>query len=164
MNAPHPLDRLVEEETFREIVAHLEPEELVIAALRLEGLPDAQIGALLDLSQAGVSKCMERARARIAAADPDLAFALRRRQWGLDPCRGGDVLPLERGWLCRWDAPDRDEEDPGEPDLTTEEVAQRCRVSVQTVRYWIRTGRFPHAYRVGQGAGTYRIPAMDLPG
>ena len=96
MISPHPLDRLVEQDTFAEAMALLEPEELVIASLRLEGLSDEQIAFLLDIDRATVCRRMEQALQRIVEALPELAIVLRdRRHWPLRSRR-----PLQRGWLC----------------------------------------------------------------
>jgi excisionase family DNA binding protein len=47
--------------------------------------------------------------------------------------------------------------------LTTEEVAQRLRVSTVTVQRLVARGQFPHAIRssTGKNAG-FRIPLEDL--
>ena len=96
MTSPHPLDRLVEQDTFAEVLALLEPEELVIAALRLEDLTDDQIALLLDIDRANVRRRMEQACRRIAEALPELAPVLRDRRYR-PAC---DLRPLNRGWLC----------------------------------------------------------------
>ena len=96
MIAPHPLDRLVEQDTFAEAMALLEPEELVIASLRLEALSDEQIAALLDVDRATICRRMEQARRRIVEALPELAPVLRDRNYRSQRCR----RQLQRGWLC----------------------------------------------------------------
>jgi DNA-binding CsgD family transcriptional regulator len=160
MISPHPLERLIEQETFGEMVALLTPEELVVAALRLEGLSDAQIGALLDIDRSAICHRMQQARERIAAEIPELAATLRgRRQLCLKP-PDSEAPPLERGWICRW------VEDDPLPELgralAVSDVAQGFGVTPATVRRWIRAGRFPHAYRVQGQQGDYRIPERDL--
>ena len=96
MISPHPLDRLVEQDTFAEVLALLEPEELVIACLRLEALSDEQIASLLDIDRGTINRRMEQARQRIVEALPELGPVLRdRRHWPLR-CR----RPLQRGWIC----------------------------------------------------------------
>jgi excisionase family DNA binding protein len=158
--SPHPLDRLIERETFGEMVALLTPEELVVAALRLEGLSDVQIAALLGIDRSAVSHRMQQARERIAAEMPELAGTLRDRQQPRQKPADSGTPSLERGWICRWT-----EEDPlpgiGRA-LTVSQVAQRYGVETATVRRWIRKGRFPHAYRVRGRRGEYRIPEGDL--
>jgi hypothetical protein len=47
--SPHPVDRLIEQDTFAEMLALLEPAELLIACLRLEDLSHEQIASLLDI-------------------------------------------------------------------------------------------------------------------
>jgi hypothetical protein len=96
MISPHPLDRLVEQDTFAEALALLEPEELVIASLRLETLSDEQIASLLDIDRATVCRRMEQARQRIAEALPELAPVLGGRRHRPLRCR----RPLQRGWIC----------------------------------------------------------------
>lgn len=103
MISPDPLDRLVEQDTFAEMLALLEPEELVIAVLRLEGLHDSQIAALLNLDTRTVGQRMERVRLRIMEALPELASFLRGRQHPGHWPVSRQSPPLERGWLCRWE-------------------------------------------------------------
>lgn len=125
MICPDPLERLVEQDTFAEMLSLLEPEELVVAVLRLEGLPDSQIAVLLDIDPRTVGQRMEEARLRIMEALPELASFLRDRQRpSLQPLPR-QPPPLERGWLCRWN-PGGDEPladfDAG---LTVREIARR---------------------------------------
>jgi predicted DNA-binding protein (UPF0251 family) len=94
--SPHPLDRLVEQDTFAEALALLEPEELVIASLRLEALSDDQIASLLGIDRATVCRRMEQARQRIVEALPELGPVLRHRRHPPLRC----WRPLERGWIC----------------------------------------------------------------
>ncbi len=157
-----PLDQLVEQETFAEMLALLEPEDLVIAALRLEGLTDAQIADLLGIARPTVSQRMQRAQAQIMERLPELAPVLRDRQPPHQKPAGGGTPPLERGWLCRW-TEEKEDPLPGSPaSLTVADVAWRCGVTSQTVRRWIRAGRFPNAYRVARERGEYRIPEEEL--
>jgi len=162
VNLAHPLDRLVEQETFLEIISLLEPEELVVALLRLEGLSDLQIGRLLGITGSAVCRRIQQARDRISARRPALAPLLKDRRVPRRKAPRNEVPPLEHGWLCRW----TDEQDRPLPDLTadltTEDVARRCQVTTQTVRRWIRQGFFPHAYRVRGRRGDHRIPEEDL--
>lgn len=48
-----------------------------------------------------------------------------------------------------------------EPDLTVEELAEYFRVHPESVRRWLREGKFPHAYRPSRRAG-WRIPREDV--
>jgi predicted DNA-binding protein (UPF0251 family) len=94
--SPHPVDRLIEQDTFAEMLALLEPEELLIACLRLEDLSNEQIASLLDISSKSVRSRMEQAMQRIVEALPELAPVLSGRR---QPARYGR-RPLERGWIC----------------------------------------------------------------
>ena len=97
MISPHPLDRLIEQETFAEIVAMLTPKELVVAALRLEGLSDTQIGTLLGSSPSAVRQRLAQAQMRIVRERPELAVVLEERQHSHS--FDDEALPLELGWL-----------------------------------------------------------------
>jgi len=94
--SPHPVDRLIEQDTSAEMLALLEPEELLIACLRLEDLSNEQIASLLDISPKSVRSRMEQAMQRIVEALPELAPVLSGRR---QPSRCGR-RPLERGWIC----------------------------------------------------------------
>jgi predicted DNA-binding protein (UPF0251 family) len=96
MISSQPLDRLVEQDTFAEMLSLLEPEELVIAFLRLEALSDDQIAALLEIDRITVSRRMDLAGQRIVKALPELAPVLCDRYH--PPARRR--RPLERGWIC----------------------------------------------------------------
>lgn len=159
--SPHPLDRLIRQETFAEMIALFELEEKVIAALRLEGLNDTQIGAVLNLSRKAVSWRMDQVRARVAAALPELAADLRDRVQPSRQPSHQSTLPLEHGWICTGEE-EEEEWDDVEPDLSVVEVADHYGVSRRTVLRWIRAGRFPHTYALDEGGVEYRIPAIDL--
>jgi hypothetical protein len=94
------LDRVIEKETFAEILACLTPEELAVAALRLEGLSNAGIGTLLGMSRQAVRKRLIKAQMRIIYTRPELAPALRGRCTSNGPVAPPATLPLEHGWLC----------------------------------------------------------------
>lgn len=168
MISPHPLDSLVQRDTCHEILSLLTREELIVAVLRLEGLSDSQIGALLGITTSGVSRRIERARVRIVAHLPELAPMLRGRRQPHNKPPSHETLPLEHGWLCHQIEALPDVLDDSRPDLgadlTTYDVARRYRVTSQTVTRWIRAGRFPHTYRVDGRQGAYRIPEADLAG
>jgi hypothetical protein len=102
MISPEPLEQLVEQDTFAEMLALLEPEDLAIAALRLEGLSDSQIAALLHVDPRTVGWRMEKAQLRIMEVLPELAPFLRGRRRLSPPPLSGQSPPLERGWLCDW--------------------------------------------------------------
>ncbi len=96
MISSYPLDRLIEQDTFAEMLSLLEPEELVIAFLRLEALSDDQIAVLLEIDRITVSRRMDLARQRIVEALPELDVVLRDRRHPPQRRR----RPLERGWIC----------------------------------------------------------------
>jgi excisionase family DNA binding protein len=159
---PEPLQRLIERETFEEIIQQLTCDEMAVALLRLEGLSDPQIGAVLGLTRAAVSLRMQEAMRRIAAETPELAPVLEGRQishkWQAEP-----MPPLEAGWLL---APGAGGEElpPDVPmGLRVRDAAYYCGVSSGTLRRWLREGRFPNAYRLPDGRREYRIPWEDLP-
>lgn len=80
MILPDALERVIEKETFAEILACLTPTELLMATLRLEGLSDAEIGGLLGISRQAVRQRLVRAQARIIHTKPTLAPSLRGRR------------------------------------------------------------------------------------
>lgn len=162
MPSPHPLDRLVARDSFAEIMALLEPEELIIATLRLEELTDAQIGEILGIPRGAVNQRMHQASQRIMQQRPDLGDLLAgRRPRGASATRA--PRPLEQGYICRW--AEQDSRLPElEIDLTIREVARRFDVSPQAVGRWVRAGYFSHAYRLDGEQGGYRIPERDLEG
>jgi DNA-directed RNA polymerase specialized sigma24 family protein len=94
------LERVIEKETFAEILACLTAEELLTAALRLEGLSDTQIGALLGLSRQAARQRLRKAQLRIMRTKPDLAPALRGRCVSQTEAQPTPTPPLEHGWLC----------------------------------------------------------------
>jgi DNA-directed RNA polymerase specialized sigma24 family protein len=81
------LDELIAREACAEILSLLQPEERVIAALRVQGFDDGQIAETLGLDRSTVCRRMLRAQQRIAEQRPDLAGLLagRRRSSGLRP-------------------------------------------------------------------------------
>jgi len=46
-------------------------------------------------------------------------------------------------------------------ELTVAEVAEQLKVHPETVRVWLRAGRFPHARLISPRAG-WRIPRADV--
>ena len=96
-----PLERLIRQETFAELVAAMTGEEILIAALRLEGLNDTQIGWLLSVDRKDIAQCMGAAQERIAEQVPDARDWVLGRQVPRGP-RPSRVRPLQRGWVCRW--------------------------------------------------------------
>jgi len=94
------LDRVVEKETFAEILACLTPQELLTAALHLEGMSNTEIGVLLGMSRQAVRQRLVKAKIRIMHTRPDLAPALRGRHSSNGEAAPRPIPPLERGWLC----------------------------------------------------------------
>jgi DNA-directed RNA polymerase specialized sigma24 family protein len=94
------LNRVIEKESFAEILDCLTSEELLAAALRLEGLSDTQIGALLGLSRQAARQRLQKAQMRIIRTKPDLASAVRGRCPSNSEAEPTPTLPLEHGWLC----------------------------------------------------------------
>ncbi len=78
--ARHPLEELIAREACAEILSLLQPDEFLIAVLRLHGLEDAQIGERLGIDRLSVSQRMIRAQQRIAAQRPDLGDLLAGRR------------------------------------------------------------------------------------
>jgi len=164
MISPHPLDRLVAQDTLREILSLLEPGELVVAVLRLEGLSDTQISDLLGITRSTVGLRIQQARERLIQRLPELAPVLRDRRQPHQKPPSNETPPLEHGWLCRWTDDEPDPLPELTADLTTQDVADRYNVTTQAVTRWIRAGRFPNAYRLDGRRGDYRIPESDLAG
>jgi hypothetical protein len=105
-----PLDLLILRENCLDILCCLEPDEMVIAGLRLEGLSDVQIGQILGIDRTTVSRYLSRAQERIMRELPYTAGLLAGRQ----PERGNlPPIPglLEQGWICDWSDPDAWPED-----------------------------------------------------
>jgi hypothetical protein len=136
----------------------LEPEELIVAALRLEGLSDVQIGEVLGVTGATVNLRMHLACKRIMAQAPDLAPVLRDRRQPARRPPSNEPAPLAHGWLCGRAEAFLE----SQADLTTADVARSYRVTPQTVTRWVREGLFPNAYRLEGEEGDYRIPEEDL--
>ena len=94
----HPLDELVAREACAEILSLLQPDELVIAALRVQGFDDGQIGQTLGFDRSTISQRMLRAQQRIAEQRPHLAGLLagrRRNPRRNPPAPGGDHAEME---------------------------------------------------------------------
>ena len=100
-----PLERLILRENCLEILHSLEPLERNIAALRLEGLSDAQIGQILRLDRSTVTRYLTRAQERIMRQLPHTTGLLAGRQPDHNPVSLVETL-LEQGWICDWDHPD----------------------------------------------------------
>ncbi|MFN2167708.1 MAG: sigma factor-like helix-turn-helix DNA-binding protein [Anaerolineae bacterium] len=103
---PSPLQRIIERETFREIISLLEPMDLIVAAMRLEGLTDDEIARILGVSRSPVTSRMKRACQRIIHLRPDLAPVLEGRRLSKAHPDRSDRRPLEQGWLSEWGGED----------------------------------------------------------
>lgn len=135
------LDRLVERETFAQMIALLKPAELAVAALRADGLDDVEIAAALGISRQRVSQRIQAARERILAALPEAAYLLEGRE------RLNSARPLLNG------------AEPGEW-LTVPQAAEILQLHRESVRARLRTGRYPRARR--DARGQWLIPLADL--
>jgi hypothetical protein len=100
-----PLERLILRENCLEILHSLQPLERTIAALRLEGLSDAQIGQILRMNRSTITRHLTRAQERIMSDLPHTAGLLAGRQPDRGPLPFNETL-LEQGWVCDWDDPD----------------------------------------------------------
>ncbi len=100
-----PLERLILRENCLEILRSLQPLERTIAALRLEGLSDAQIGQILRMDRSTITRHLTRAQERIMRQLPHAASLLAGRQPDHSPVSFVETL-LEQGWICDWDHPD----------------------------------------------------------
>jgi DNA-directed RNA polymerase specialized sigma24 family protein len=88
-----PLDWLIAQETVREILETLAPGQLVVAALRMEGLSNEQIADLLGITHQAVNSRMVKARRRLARELPELAVMIegrRRYTWEQRGQNGGN--------------------------------------------------------------------------
>lgn len=66
------LDRLIALERFGELLAALQPKELAVVALRMDGLNLTEVGLLLGLTRAAVSQRLTLAQRRMVARYPEL--------------------------------------------------------------------------------------------
>ena len=141
MNITHPaLDRLCLRDTVREILAALEPAEIVIVWLRLAGYSYEDIAGRFGLTEAMVSCVMTAAVARISHQVDGAGSLLQGRS---------QVYQGRRNRLRQAGA-----------EYTPAQLAHQLGVRPHTVTRWCRQGRFPHAYRTGRGH--WRIPAHVL--
>ena len=74
------LERLVGLERYGEILELLTEKQLVVVALRLEGLNGEEIAELLGISRRAVNIRLQGARARIVRKYPELAATVKGRQ------------------------------------------------------------------------------------
>lgn len=81
------LERLIYQDDFATIIREARPRELVVIALRLDGLDNKQIAALLGISGTAVGLRMHSYRDRVCAKYPDLAYLIRGRRLKPGPQR-----------------------------------------------------------------------------
>jgi DNA-binding CsgD family transcriptional regulator len=135
------LDRLISAEVLAQALALMRPRELAVAALRVDGLTDVQIGELLGIGPTAVNNRIVRARARILDALPELRVCLDGRQ--SPHLRGEPQLSGVRAVF------------------TPVALAEKLGVSPVTVRRWCHEGRLSGAWRTANGR--WHIPAEALP-
>jgi excisionase family DNA binding protein len=141
MKITHPaLDRLCLHDTVREILAALEPVEIVIVWLRLAGHSYQDIAGRFGLTEAMVSTIMNAAVARISRQVDGAGSLLQGRS---QVYQGRRNRPHQPG-----------------AETTPSQLARQLGVRPHTVTRWCRQGRFPHAYQTERGH--WRIPAVDL--
>ena len=135
------LDRMVEQETFAEIIARLTPCETAVALLRADGLDDQQIADALGITRSAVQDRVRKAIQRISKQVPEASALLAGRD--------------------RYKTASRHLTIPGRDDVITPGVAARMlECSSQTIRNWIATGRFPNARQAP--TGHWLIPWGDV--
>jgi len=135
------LDRMIEKETFAEIIARLKPIETAVALLRADGMDDQQIADALGITRAAVQARIKQAVTRISKQMPEAARLLAGRD--------------------RYNSASRHLTAPEEDDLiTASHAARMVGCSSQTIRNWITTGRLPNAQQAS--TGQWLIPWGDL--
>jgi len=135
------LDRIIQQETFAEILARLTPCETAVALLRADGLDDQEIGDALGITRSAVQDRIKKAVTRISKEVPEAGRLL----------AGRDRFNTARQCLT---IPDQDNMIP------CGEVARMLSCCDQTIRNWIAAGRFPNAQQTGRGH--WLIPWGDL--
>lgn len=73
------IDRIIGMETYAQLLKLFTPGELVVIALRYEGLSNMEVAAELGLSKAAVSMRLSTARKRVLREMPELASAVEGR-------------------------------------------------------------------------------------
>jgi excisionase family DNA binding protein len=134
------LENIVSAETLAHALSLMHPHELAVAALRVDGLTDVQIAAMLGIGPTAVNARVTRARQRILRSVPELRVCLDDRR--SPPVQGDPQLSGIRTIF------------------TPAALAQELGVSPATVRRWCAEGRIPDAYRTH--SGRWRIPAEAL--
>jgi excisionase family DNA binding protein len=135
------LERMVEKETFVEIICSLTPGETAVALLRVDGLDDQEIADALGITRSAVHMRIKAAVKRITQQVPEARALLagRNRFSTASRCLTG-----------------REEDDT----VSAVEAARLLSCSDQTIRNWIAAGRLPNA-QLGP-KGSWQIPWSDL--
>ena len=98
----HPLDNLVSEENIRDILRALTWNQMIAIALRLEGLSNIQIAAMLGVSKMAITHRFRTAKERVTRFVPEVADSVAGRAFPPGPTTDwrGSGTPLEWGYLC----------------------------------------------------------------
>jgi len=140
------LDRVIDRESFREIIAGLTPGQVFVVVLRADGLNDQEIADLAGLCRQAVPARIRKAAWELGQ-DPGLAPYVE----GRSKQHGRTAQPH-----------DAFENPKTECDLSSGEVAKLFEVSGRTVFDWVQAGRLPNAFQTP--SRRWRIPARDLRG
>ena len=135
------LDRIIEQETFAEIVARLTPCETAVALLRADGLGDQEIADALGITRSAVQDRIKKAVTRISRQVPEAGRLLAGRN--------------------RFNTASRCLTIPDEQDLfSVPQAAEVLNCTTACIRSWIAAGRFPNAHKAH--TGRWQIPCSDL--
>lgn len=96
MSVADPLYQMVCREDFETIIKEARPAELVVIALRLEGLDNKKIAELLGISGSAVGFRIRVFRERVCAKHPDIAHMIQDRR--MKPGRQRRI-EFSTGWL-----------------------------------------------------------------
>jgi len=135
------LARIVEQETFAEIIARLTPCETAVALLRADGLDDQEIADALGITRSAVQDRVKKAVRRISRQVPGARSLL----------VGRDRYNTASRHLTM---PDQDDM------ISSGHAARMLDCSGQTIRNWIAAGRFPNAQQAP--TGHWLIPWGDV--
>lgn len=135
------LERMIEQETFAEIITRLTPGETAVALLRADGLDDQEIADALGITRAAVQYRMKKAVERISRQRPEAGRML----------AGRDRFRTASRCLTSSDEQDM---------ISSSEAARILCCTRQTIRKWIAAGRFPRAEPMSMG--DWQIPRSDV--
>ncbi|RPI58380.1 MAG: hypothetical protein EHM56_01955 [Chloroflexi bacterium] len=128
------LDRIVEQETFAEIISRLTPGETSVALLRADGLDDQEIADALGITRSAVQDRIKKAVRRISRQVPGARSLL----------AGRDRFNSASRYLTLPDQEDM---------VSSSHAARMLECSSQTIRNWITAGRFPTPNRRPRATG-----------